>query len=298
MSKRVTVIGGANVDISANLTEKFLHGDSIPGNVAVGFGGVAHNIALNLALLGNDVRFITAFGSDSFGNLALKHCADEGLDISLAKQFQDRRNGVYLCINDLSGDMIAAVADTDSISEITPEFLSERITEINSSVAVVIDTNLTTEALQFIFENCTPPVFIDAVSTTKAKRMVEALCNAKSHGRIILKLNKIEAQVITGENDMDAALKSIHEMGVSEIFLTIGADGVICSDQSTISTYPAIPVDVINTTGAGDAFLAGVVHDFLIGNPFPETALCGLKAAYATLLSPSAVNPDIKKFIQ
>ena len=55
----------------------------------------------------------------------------------------------------------------------------------------------------------------------------------------------------------------------------------------------AIPAKVVNTTGAGDAFIAGVAHAQLCGVKFPDCALTGLRAAHATLLSPLTVNPDV-----
>ena len=59
----------------------------------------------------------------------------------------------------------------------------------------------------------------------------------------------------------------------------------------------AIPTRVINTTGAGDAFIAGVAHAQVMQTPFPDCAQTGLKAAHATLLSQQTVNPDINKFL-
>ena len=86
-------------------------------------------------------------------------------------------------------------------------------------------------------------------------------------------------------------------MGVNQVYITLGSDGVYCSDGVCHERYKAIPTRVINTTGAGDAFIAGVAHAQMCQTPFPECAQTGLKAAHATLLSLQTVNPEIKNYL-
>ena len=77
---------------------------------------------------------------------------------------------------------------------------------------------------------------------------------------------------------------------------TLGADGVLCSDGITTERLPSTATTVVNTTGAGDAFLAGVAAALLRQVPFPATARFGLTAARAALLTAEAVNPQIATF--
>ena len=79
MNTRISVIGGANVDLSATLNDTFIAADSNPGHVEVGYGGVARNIAHNLALLGTDVQLLTVFGGDLFGGLLYDFCRQQGI---------------------------------------------------------------------------------------------------------------------------------------------------------------------------------------------------------------------------
>ena len=151
MKKKITVIGGANVDLSATLSDAFIAADSNPGKVQIGFGGVARNIAHNLALLGHEVQLMTMFGGDEFGKLLAGSCREAGIDIALSERAEDRRSGTYLCINEAGGEMIAAVADTDVVGLITPDWLAERLEAINGSEIVVVDTNISVEALQYLY---------------------------------------------------------------------------------------------------------------------------------------------------
>ena len=180
---------------------------------------------------------------------------------------------------------------------ITPDFLAARINDINSSDLVIADTNISTEALQYLIDHCTAPVIIDTVSTAKAPRIIKALKQSQSKQLHALKLNLIEAQTVTHCDTAKAAAEYLTAMGVQEIYITLGSDGVYCSDGIRHEHYKAIPTRVINTTGAGDAFIAGVAHAQMQQEPFPSCAQSGLKAAHATLLSLQTVNPDVKKYI-
>ena len=297
MSRYITVIGGVNMDISAALTAPFVPADSVPGQVTLGCGGVARNIAHNLQLMGHEVKFLSAFGGETFGEMCWRECQAIGLDLSLSERCEGMRNGLYLCVNDQTGDMIAAVADTDIISHITPDFLEARIADINRSAIVIADTNISTEALQYLIDHCTAPLMIDTVSTAKAPRIIKALQQSQTRRLNALKLNLIEAQAVTGCDTAVAAADKLTAMGVQEVYITLGADGVYCSDGTRHEHYRAIPTRVINTTGAGDAFIAGVAHAQKEKTPFPECTQTGLKAAHATLLSPQTVNPDIKQYL-
>ena len=79
MDGYVTVIGGVNMDISAALTAPFVPADSVPGQVTLGCGGVARNIAHNLRLMGHEVKFLSVFGGETFGEMCWRECQAIGL---------------------------------------------------------------------------------------------------------------------------------------------------------------------------------------------------------------------------
>ena len=297
MNTLISVIGGANVDLSATLQDAFIASDSNPGHVEIGYGGVARNIAHNLSLLDARTQLLTVFGGDLFGGLLQDYCKQQGIDIHLSDKQNALRSGIYLCINNHGGEMIAAVADTDIIREITPEWLAKRIGEINLSDFIVADTNISEDAIRYLMENSTAPLLIDGVSTTKAHRVTNALKRCKLPFLHSLKLNLKEALAVTATATYAEAAQQLLNWGVAHVYITLGSEGVYCRNAAEEWLYPALPGDVVNTTGAGDAFLAGVVYALAKGLPFPQTAQYGLMAARATLMSPKAVNPDIANIL-
>ena len=297
METLISVIGGANVDLSATLNDAFIAADSNPGHIEVGYGGVARNIAHNLALLGARTQLLTIFGGDLFGGLLHDYCKQQGIDVRLSERELELRSGIYLCINNHGGEMIAAVADTEAIRAITPEWLAKKSGDINQSDFIVADTNITEDSIRWLMENVTAPLFIDGVSSTKAHRVVNALRNAKLPYLHTLKLNLKEALAVTETATYAEAAQKLLDMGVAHVYITLGADGVYCRNAAEEWLFPSLPGDIVNTTGAGDAFLAGVVYAHAKGIEFPKTAQYGLMAARATLMSLKAVNPDIANIL-
>ena len=297
METLISVIGGANVDLLATLNDAFIAADSNPGHIEVGYGGVARNIAHNLSLLGTRPQLLTVFGGDLFGGLLHDYCKQQGIDVHLSERESSLRSGIYLCINNHGGEMIAAVADTESIRAITPEWLAKRIGEINLSEYIIADTNVSEDGIRYLMENVTAPLFIDGVSSTKAHRVVNALRKAKLPYLHTLKLNLKEALAVTETATYAEAAQQLLNLGVAHVYITLSADGVYCRNAAEEWLFPALPGDIVNTTGAGDAFLAGVVYAHAKGIDFPQTAQYGLMAARATLQSSKAVNPDIANIL-
>lgn len=297
MDTLISIIGGANMDMSATLNGAFIAADSNPGHIEVGYGGVARNIAHNLALLGARTQLLTVFGGDLFGGLMHDYCKQQGIDVHLSERESSQRSGIYLCLHNQAGEMITAVADTEAIRLITPEWLAKRIGEINMSEFIVADTNVTEDSIRWLMENVTAPLFIDGVSSTKAHRVVNALRKCKLPYLHTLKLNLKEALAVTETATYGEAAQQLLDLGVAHVYITLGAEGVYCRNAAEEWLFPPLPCEIVNTTGAGDAFLAGVVFAYAKGISFPQTAQYGLMAARTSLMSPKAVNPDIANIL-
>lgn len=297
METLISIIGGANVDLAATLNDAFIASDSNPGHIEVSHGGVARNVAHNLALLGARTQLLTVFGGDLFGGLLYDYCKQVGIDVHLSERESSMRSGLYLSIHNHAGEMIAAVSDTEAVKLITPEWLAKRSGEINTSDYVMADANISEDAIRWLMENVTVPLFIDGVSTTKAHRVVNALRKAKLPYLHTLELNLKEALAVTNTATYAESAQQLLDWGVAHVYITLGADGVYCRTAAEEWLFPALPVEIVNTNGAGDAFLAGVIFAHAKGIDFPQTAQYGLMAARAAIMSPKAVNTEIANIL-
>lgn len=163
-------------------------------------------------------RLLTAFGDDLYAQRIAASCGELGIDISQALQVPGGSTSTYLYLNGPDGDMALAVSDMDICQKLTPQFLSSRLTLLNNAQLIVADANLPAESLRFLAESCTPPLFVDPVSTVKAEKLRPIL--GKIH---TLKPNRIEAELLSGVAITDA--ESLHR--AAQVLLDTGlAPGV------------------------------------------------------------------------
>ncbi len=293
MAYSVTVIGGSNIDISATSESSLVFGDSNPGHVAHSFGGVGRNIAENLARLGVHTQLITAYGDDAFAALLKAQAAELGLDISQSLDVPHHSSSLYICVNQPDGEISVAVSDMEVCEWLTPAFLQDKLPYIHQSDALILDANLSEETLTFLAEHCTVPLFADSVSSKKVRRLKAVL--PKLTG---LKINRREAELLTTmsvEKNEDAIpiSKALHSLGVKQTLITLGEKGAFFSNGKETLFMPSLVQTLVNTTGCGDACLAGMVF----ANLHQETAETILKTSLAMAglcaQAQEAVSPQI-----
>jgi pseudouridine kinase len=297
-SKRVTIVGGANTDIVGRSTEPLVAFDSNPGEVRLSRGGVARNIAENLARLGAHATLVTAFGSDAHGRELESECRRARIDTSASLVCADTAGSVYVALLDEQGDMVLAVNDMRALDRITPRMLQARRGALDSADLLVVDTNIPVESLEWLVENASSPIAFDLVSAAKAPRVRSMLAAAAA-----VKCNAIEAAALFGAESpedrgaVEALGKRIRREGTAAVFVTAGALGAHYRSEEGSAWVPAPDVEIVNATGAGDAFTAGVVAGLLANETAAHCAELGSWMAAITLASfdtvSDAVGPSV-----
>ena len=287
-ARHITIIGGANTDISGVPSGPFAQGDSNPGRVRIGLGGVGRNIAQDLAALGAEVSLITALGDDMPGRTMLEGCRALGIDMSMSLIVPGGRSPVYLYIADERGEMKAAVSDMEIVERITPEHLEGVISGINASDAVVIDANLGEEAIVWLAENCRAPIYADTVSGAKAPRLRRALGSLRA-----IKPNLLEARALCGARTEEDCAAELLARGVGRVFISLGPCGVLAAEGDRRVAVPCESGEVTDTTGAGDAATAAIVWADLHGMSLEQTARAAVRAGAITSRSPGACSAEL-----
>lgn len=291
---RITVVGGANMDVGAQTQTPLLPGDSTPGHIHYAPGGVGRNIAENLARLGSVVALVSVVGADAFGHDILAHTRSVGVEVAGIQMLAGQRTATYLSMHGPDGDMALAVNDMAILERLTPDLLVAKKAMPAHTDVLVLDCNLSAPTLAWLLEQASQPVFVDAVSVAKCQRLVPVL------GRVhTLKVNRLEAQALCGaavetvEEARHAAL-ALRGLGVQRVVLSLGALGVAwCDADGNTGVRPAVNVPVVNTTGAGDALLAGLVHAHALGLSLPGSVEYAMACAEITLSSTFANSPDL-----
>jgi pseudouridine kinase len=292
----VAVIGGANIDIHGKSLKALRQKDSNPGTVHTSAGGVARNIAENLARLGVDSRLISAIGNDHHGQMLMRLSRDAGIDMQYVHKIISAPTSTYLSVLDDSGDMQVAIADMSIIDQLSADRLRPQQAMLQQSSLIILDTNLPDDALAWLtgtFAGGT--IFADTVSTTKALRLKPYLSSIHT-----LKTGTIEAEALTGCEartlpQLRKLADQLHDEGVKRVFITRGEQGVFYStgDEQGMQKMTRSKREILNAGGAGDAFLAGLAYAWLEDWPLNKTVQFALAAADITLSHPATSSPAL-----
>ena len=127
----ITVIGGANIDISAKyISPATTTGDSHQGQISTSAGGVARNIAENLARLGSAVQLITGLGDDELSAPVRASLNLPLLDLSACYAPTNAPSDSYLSLYDMTGELVSAVNQMQLVNKLTPSYLQPLKTQI------------------------------------------------------------------------------------------------------------------------------------------------------------------------
>ena len=287
------VVGGVNLDIGGRSLGELVPEDSNPGQVRTSLGGVGRNIAHNMALLGVDVRLLTAFGDDLNAQRIAASCGELGIDISQCLTVPGGATSTYLFIADHKGDMALAVSDMEIYDHVTPAFLTGRSRLLQNAQLLVVDTNIPAQSIAWLADNIRLPIFADPVSTAKAEKLRPVL--GKLH---TLKPNRLEAQLLSGvtitdEASLHAAADALLETGLRRVFISLGGDGMLAADHHQRLHVPCCPGRTVNTTGCGDAGMAAIAWAYLEGTDLEGTARAAMAAGAIAMESGETINPSM-----
>ncbi len=285
------------MDTKGHATDLLRTGTSNPGTIRISFGGVARNVAENLARLGEQVLLLSAVGADRSGRRVREQAVEAGIDVSYLIQRSDHRTSAYLAVFDHTGNLSISIDDMAVLAAITPSVIYSHRRLIRDASMVVIDANLSPPTIDSLIRQAARyrvPVSADPTSVSLAERIrphlpslfmvtpdlpeAEVLCNRP--------LRNTRSQGI-------AAAKQLVAMGVQVAIVTLAELGVCYATPEVSGHVPAVTVQVVDRTGAGDALTAGVVFGLLHDFPIDEAVHLGASAAALTLQCPESVCPTL-----
>ncbi|WP_338884788.1 PfkB family carbohydrate kinase [Xenorhabdus sp. TH1] len=280
-------IGAANIDLTSYASAKLIYEDSNPGKIISTPGGVGRNIAQNISLLKKESYLISVIGNDANGNALFDHTKSAGVNVNYFYQLEGEKTSMCNSVIDENGKCVVTVNDMSILEKLTPTLLSQAKSLIQHANVLVIDCNLTEEALKWLFNHSgNVPIFVDTVSRSKAAKIRHFLSQIHT-----LKPNRTEAEILSGikiETPKDAAVAAhwFHQQGVQRLILSMDAEGVYYSEMdNTSGCSSAINTHIVNANGAGDAMMAGLVHCWLEGMELKESVRFAQQCSALTLSS-------------
>ncbi len=285
------VIGGANIDIFGIAKNPLIKEDSNIGKVEMSFGGVGRNIAHNMAILNTDLYFMSIFSTDNFGKLLYQDCERLNFNLKYSKIVSEYKSSTYLAIINEKNDMEVAISDMEIINTLTVDDLKVALKDFYEDDLVVIDTNLSKELLSFILDNKHYKIAIDPISVNKANKLEGYLEKID-----IFKPNVFEANALTNSTQYIDAAKKLIDDGVKELCLTLNSEGVLYYNKGSFYQLKVDEkINVVNATGAGDAFFASYLVQRLANKDIETSIKFALVYSILTLQSIDTVNEGINE---
>jgi len=291
----IVCAGGANVDRKYLLRGAAHAAASNPARASAAFGGVARNVAENLARLGVPVALLSLVGDDEDGRALIAHGSNAGIDMRLTRRVAGRATTQYAAVIDANADLLIAVSDMSLLDEFLPEEIERQREWLERAAWLFLDCNLPEAALHAWIDRARHGSFrlaIDAVSEPKIARLPEDL-----RGVWVAFLNDGEARAYVGTHAAVATsedlARALVARGAANVVLTLGRAGAIVADDSRLVRLPAPVADALDATGAGDALVAATLWRLQAGDDLVDAARAGTLAAALTVESRASVRPDL-----
>ncbi|MBV7508245.1 winged helix-turn-helix transcriptional regulator [Bacillus sp. sid0103] len=296
-SQQVICIGGANIDRKLHIKDMAQLGTSNPIYSTQNAGGVARNIAENIGRLGLEVSLISTCGNDMDWSF-IEESSSLYMNLENVTSFPEKSTGSYTAVLDSNGELIIALADMEVYEAISPDLMLKNDGLLSRSKCIMVDLNCPKETIQFLChfaKNHGLPIVLIPVSSPKMNRLPDDL-----DGVTWLITNRDETETyfnmkITNEEDWKNALEKWLSLGISNVVITNGKEGsMIGNKEEGIFHVPSIEInEIVDVTGAGDAFSSAVIYSWLEGKTLIEIAKAGSINAAKTLQSPYTVRQDL-----
>lgn len=257
---RIAVVGSYATGLTMKVQRIPKSGETLLGaGYRVDFGGKGSNQAVGCARLGAQVSFVARIGEDSFGDMALRLYNDEEIDVACVKRTSNAPTGVgFIVVEGVSGQN-CIVLDPGANELLTSADVSAAEAALKSASVILTQFEIPAAAAEaaMIWGRAAGAI------TILNPAPVRPLAPSTLEKVDVLTPNETEAKVLAGLapdaaiEPVDVAQKLIR-LGVKHVALTLGERGAMLIDTSSCRHFPAVPVQAVDTTGAGDAFNAGL----------------------------------------
>ncbi len=283
------------MDVCGSATDDIVNSESNVGKVSINVGGVGRNIAENIGRLGVNCSLLSVVGDDAFGQMIMRQTEASGVDVSHIYEAKGQPTSVYQSILDPYGELTVAINDMAASELITPDYINSHDSKINDANLIVLDANIPLDTLEFIAQKYgDKQIIADGVSVRKVLKLRSIFSSINC-----LKVNLNEARALCGSLSAGPVTlaSSLREQEIDEVYITLGAEGVYFDAQEECGTVnqKSNAANIINVTGAGDAFCAGLAVGFVEKWQARDSAQFANAAAVLTAGCRDTVNIGISR---
>lgn len=272
---RVAVVGSYNHGLSMAVDVLPAPGETVlGGDFAEGVGGKGSNQAVGAARLGAETSLVGCIGTDRFGDAAVELWSEEGVDAAHVRRTDATHTGVGFVIVDGGGENAISVAPGAN-SRLSAADVHGAAEVIRSADVVLCQLETELEPVSAAAEVAADAGTEVILNPAPARALPESLLSNVD----VLTPNRGEAHILAGHEPTDdvapsALVDALSARGAGATVLTLGADGALVDDGAR-DHVDAIDVDIVDTTGGGDAFNAGLAVARAEGESLTDAARFG-----------------------
>jgi len=257
---RITVVGSYATGLTMKVKRLPSTGETLLGTgYRVDYGGKGSNQAVGSARLGANVSFVARIGKDAFGEMALGLYRDEGIDVAHVKQTAAAPTGVgFIIVEAASGNNCIAI-DPGANELLSADDISDCAAAFQSTSVVLTQLEIPVAAAEAALRFGRAVGAITILNPAPVRPLPPSILQLVD----VLTPNQVEAKVLTGRSPDDVIepeqlARELIRSGVKQVVMTLGERGALIVTSSSTTHVPAISVSAVDTTGAGDAFNAGL----------------------------------------
>lgn len=280
MKNKIVVVGSSNTDMVLKTSRFPKPGETIlGGNFFVFQGGKGANQAVAAARLGGDVSFICKLGNDAFGNGAIEHYNNQGIDVSGILTDDVAPTGVaVILVNEQGENSIVVASGANALLSVE---------DLKNAEEALAETNWILTQLE------TPLITIEYLAAYARKYHKNLILNPAPaavlppvvyNGLFLITPNESETELLTGiaVNDEDSARQAstiFKSKGVQNVIITMGSRGSFVDCENYNGMVESFKVKAIDTTAAGDIFNGALIVALSENQTWKEAVLFASKAA-------------------
>lgn len=273
-NSRVTVMGSFVVDLMGRAPHLPVPGETVKGIMfKMGPGGKGSNQGVAAKRSGADVNMITKLGKDGFAEIALKSFTNEGIDIKFIFQDEQYTTGTALILVDditSENEILVTLAACDHITD--EDIDKVKSTIINSKVFLTqLETNV--DAVEKTINIASSNGVLVILNPAPIQQIPDELLKKVN----ILTPNEVEASILSGIEiitieDAKQSAEILMQRGAKNVIITLGSKGSLVVTKNKTKFIESLKVNVVDTTGAGDAFNGGLATALAEGKDIFEAA--------------------------
>ena len=273
---RIVVVGSYNRDIALSVAHL-----PAPGETCLGLGrlespgGKGSNQAIQAARCGAQTAMIAAVGADAAGEEALEIWRKAGVDASGVVRLTDAGTGMAVILVDQAGEN-SIVVDSGANARLAPDHIRQAARLIEGAGLVLAQLETPLDSTLEAFGMARAAGVRTVLNAAPAPHALDAAALALTD---ILVVNEIEGLALSGETAPAAIGARLLETVRESVIITLGREGaMLCRREATPHARRSHEVEVVDTTGAGDAFIGAFCARLAAGEESTEALRWGLAA--------------------